>query len=318
MAYYKESTLSSSEVFKGLNELGEISQINKAINLIKNIEPVSIEQIEPAYIQIKQYPNLLSRNAIKAFDRGEIVLLYNKNVEQRMTQAIPFLTFRKSNKYITYLFMDKYISENSDGSLNVTVSVLNDFMTSALISNAIKTDYQKLLNNDFLENILPKIYSKFFTRIVNREFLITADKVLFDTVNYYISKFFLIKIFETSANEDGIENIITSDLKYIDDLKYNEIYQNYQTASPNTVSELIQLLSTISPRMKSYKYPTFLSQWINYFYLPATLAVDNIEYLLFMIITLLGGNNVVSIAASEVVKETKGMVSFIPELLKLL
>ena len=318
MQYYKESSLSSSEVFKGLNELSEVSQTNKAINLIKNIEPVTIDQIEPAYIQIKQYPNLLSRSAIKAFDRGEIVLIYNKNVEQRMTQAIPFLTFRKGDKYITYLFMDKYISENQDGTLNVTVSVLHDFMTSALISNALKTDYQKLLNNNFLEDILPKLYSKFFTRIVNREFLLTADKVLFDSVTYYVSKFFLIKIFESAANEDGIENIIMSDLKFIDDLKYNEIYQTYKNASPNSVSELIQLLTTVSPRMSSYKYPTFLSQWMNYFYLPATLGIDNIEYLIFMIICLLGGNNVVSIAASEIVKETKGMVSFKPELMKLL
>lgn len=318
MKYYKESSLSSSEVFKGLNELSEISQTNKAINLIKNIEPVTIEQIEPAYIQIKQYPNLLSRSAVKAFDRGEIVLLYNKNVEQRMTQAIPFLTFRKSGSYITYLFMDKYISENEDGSLNVNVSVLHDFMTSALISNALKTDYQKLLNNSFLESILPKLYSQFFMRIVNREFLITADKVLYDTVKYYISKFFLIKIFETTANDDGIENIITSDLKYIDDLRYNEIYENYKIKSPNCVSELIQLLSTASSRMSSMNYASFISQWMNYFYLPATLAIDNIEYLIFMVLSLIGGNNVISIAASEVVKETKGMVSFKPELMKLL
>lgn len=316
--FYKESTLTSSEVFKGINEIGEVTQTAKAVNLIKNLEPIKVEEIEPAYIQIKQYPNLLSRSAIKAFDRGEIILLYNKNAEARMSHAIPFLTFRKGNSYVTYVFLDKYMTENDDGTKNINASVLHDFLVSAVISNSLKNDYQKLLNNMFLESILPKLYSRFVTRIINREFLITSDKVLFDIVNYYIGKFFLINIFETAANEDGIENILSEDFKALDDLKYNEVYQNYKTASPNSISALLELISQTSPRLKSLKFPNFLSQWMNYYYLPATLAVDNIEYLIFMIIALLGGNNVVSIAASEIVKETKNIISFKPELMKLL
>ena len=45
--------------------------------------------------------------------------------------------------------------------------------------------------------------------------------------------------------------------------------------------------------------------------------MDNIEYFIFMIIAILGGNNIVSIAPSELVKETKNINNFKPELIKL-
>jgi hypothetical protein len=48
------------------------------------------------------------------------------------------------------------------------------------------------------------------------------------------------------------------------------------------------------------------------------LAIDNIEYLIFMMITLINGNNIISIAASDIVKEAKNIKSFREELLKLI
>jgi len=48
------------------------------------------------------------------------------------------------------------------------------------------------------------------------------------------------------------------------------------------------------------------------------LAIDNIEYLIFMIICLLNGNNIININASDIVKETKGIKDFRGELLKLI
>ena len=70
--------------------------------------------------------------------------------------------------------------------------------------------------------------------------------------------------------------------------------------------------------MRSAHLGTLLNDWINYYYIPSTLAVDNIEYLIFMCITLLAGNNIINISASDVVKETKNIKSFRGELLKLI
>ena len=313
-----ESTLKSSIVFNELNEMSQESIFQKAVLLIKNIEPIKITDIESAYVQIKGYSSLLARNAIKAFDQGKIVLLYNKNVNQRMTLAVPFFTFKKQDDYVTYIFMDKYMSLSKEGTYSVNTSALHDLLVSALISNAIKKDYNKLSNNSYMEKILNTIYTKFVTRIINREFSIISDKVLFDKVSFWIGKFFLTNIFETPLNETAVTEFLKRDIRYAEELQINEMIANYNEANPKNVRDLIELIKTGSPRLSSLNYASFVSQWVNYFYSSGLLGIDNIEYLIFMVICLLGGNNIISIAGSEMVKETKGILQFKPELLKLL
>lgn len=313
-----ESTLKSSLVFSELNEMSPESIFQKAVLLIKNLPPVKMQEIESAYVQIKGFSNSLARSAIKEFDQGKIVLLYNKNVAQRMTLAVPFFTFKKQDDYVTYVFMDKYMSESKDGGYSVNTSALYDLLVSALISNAIKRNYNRLANSSYLEKTLCSLYTKFVTRIINREFSIISDKVLYDKVSFWIGKFFLTKIFETPLNETAVTELLKRDIRYAEELQINEMIANYNQANPQNVRDLIELIKTGSPRLSSLNYASFVSQWVNYFYSSALLGIDNIEYLIFMVICLLGGNNIISIAGSEMVKETKGILQFKPELLKLL
>ena len=101
-------------------------------------------------------------------------------------------------------------------------------------------------------------------------------------------------------------------------MKMDEIKRRYNEADPMKISELLDLIKTASPRMKTLSLGIFLSNWINYYYIPSMLAVDNIEYLIFMILALLSGNNIISIAAAEMVKETKNIKTLKEELLKLI
>ena len=163
-----------------------------------------------------------------------------------------------------------------------------------------------------------EIYTKFVTRIINREYSIAADKQVFDTIQYWINKFFLIRIFGANDTPENIETLASSHFKFIDELKYEEIKQEYELANPVKISDMLNLVKTASPRMKTLHLSTFLSSWMNYYYIESMLAVDNIEYLIFMAVALLNGNNnLISIAASDIVKEAKNIKSLRGELLKL-
>lgn len=316
---YMESSLLTSEVFQGLNDPKTTDATKRAINLIKNAKHLTNEDIEAAYISLKQVNDGLTRAAIKAFDEERIVLVYNNVSALSVTQALPFITFKTSKGYITYVFMDKkYITINRDGIMNLQAPVLRDLLIGALIANGIKRDYNNLSTNQYLQKIFMSIYTKFITRIINREFSIAANKEIFDIIQYWINKFFLLNIFGAADSPENIETIASSHLKFIDELKYEEIKNQYNEANPSKFSDLLELLKTTSSRMKTLHISTFLSDWINYYYVPSMLAVDNIEYLIFMIVTLLNGNNIISISASDIVKETKNIKSLRSELLKLI
>jgi len=317
---YMESTLSSSEIFTDLNNIdGGENTTQKAINLIKTAKHLTNEDIEAAYISVKQITDTLTREAMKAFDDGRIVLIYNNVPSLSVTQALPFITFRtKGGNYTTYVFMDKYISMSRDGVMNLQAPVLRDLLTGALIANGLKKNYEALSTNQYLQNTMTEIYTKFFTRILNRQYSIAADKIVFDTIQYWINKFFLTRVFGANDSPENIESISNKHFKYIDEMRYEEIKRQYTEADPQKISELLGLLKTASPRMKSLNLGVFLSDWINYYYVPSMLAVDNIEYLIFMTLTLLAGNNIISISASDIVKECKNIKSLRGELLKLI
>lgn len=315
---YMESSLSSSEIFKGINDVeGGENTTQKAINLIKNAKHLTNEDIEAAYISVKQITDTLTREAVKAFDDGRIVLIYNNVPNLSVTQAVPFITFKTRSGYTTYVFMDKYISMSRDGIMNLQAPILRDLLTGALIANGLKKNYEALSTNQYLQNVMTEIYTKFFTRILNRQFSIAADKITFDSIQYWINKFFLTRVFGANDSPENIETISNKHFKYIDEMKYEELKQQYADSNPQVISELLALVKTASPRMKSLNLGMFLSDWMNYYYIPSTLAVDNIEYLIFMTLTILAGNNIISISASDIVKEAKNIKSLRGELLKL-
>lgn len=316
---YMESSLLSSEIFDGINDTkGDNHTVEKAKALIKSAKHLTNEDIESAYISVRQISDSLTRAAMKAFDEQRTVLIYNSNPSLSVTQALPFITFKVKDTHTTFVFVDKYISISRDGVMNMQGPVLRDLLTGAVIANGLKRNYNSLASNQYLQRVLMEIYTKFVTRILNREFSIQADKPVFDTLQYWINRFFLTRILGAIDTPKNIETLSCVHFKAIDEMMYEDIKKQYDAADPAAISELLELLKTASPRMKALNRGMFISDWINYYYVPSMLAIDNIEYLIFMIITLLAGNNIMSISASDIVKDTKNIKSLRGELLKLI
>lgn len=315
---YNESSLLNSEIFQGINSDDTTNAQQKAISLIKSAKHLTNNDIEGAYIQVKQLTDGLTKEALKAFDSGRVELIYNDDPSLSVTQALPFITFKTGKGYITYAFVDKYV-KNHDGVYKMESTVLRDVLIGATIANGLKNNYSNLASNQYLQTTLMNIYVQLVCRIINRDFSIAANKTVYETIQYWIGKFFLHHIFCTNDTPENIDKIASKHFKMLDELEYENIKTQYANADPTKFSELLELVKTASPRMKTLHISTFLSSWLNYYYVSSMLAVDNVEYLIYMTIALLNGNNsIVSIAASDIVKETKNIKSLRGELLKLI
>lgn len=320
---FMESGLTTSEIFSGEKGINKVTdkegrnQLQKAIELAKHAKRLTNEDIEAAYISVKQITDTLTRAALKAFDEGKIILLYNQIPANAVTQALPFITLNSKNGYQTFIFMDKYISINKDGVMTISAPILRDLLIGGLLSNALKHNYSSMISNQYLQKTMMDIYTQFICRVLNRQFAIMPDKVCLDTIKYWINKFFLINVFGINDTNENIDTLALSQVKYIDDLKMSDIKQQYSTANPTKISELLELVKTASPRMRTLNLASFLNDWIVYYYTPSMLAVDTIEYFIFMVLCLLSGTNIISIAASDIVKETRNIKSLRAELLKL-
>ena len=317
MIVLHESALQTSETYTTMNATLDIT--NRAVNLIKTAKHLTNEDIEAAYVAVKQITDTLTRNALKAFDNEKIVFVYNSIPSRSITSAIPFLTLlnKASGTYVTYVFCDQYVKSSRDGVLQIQPSVFRDLLCGAWVANGIKRNYNIMASNQFIMKETMEIYGKLFTRILNREYSFMADKRLYDTIIYYVNRFFLTNIFDAQDTPENIEILAASSIRFLDEASITDIKIQYDNAMPNNLSSLLQLISGVASRLSAANISTFLNDWVDYYYAPAMLAVDNIEYLMFMILTLLSGNNIISISAGDIVKDAKNIRNLKPELLKI-
>lgn len=319
---YHESSLGNSESYMSYKNNPETPEdpFARCKKLIETAKHLTEEDIEPSYIDIKQYSNSLSRAAVRAFDTKSVILLYNTKPNLSMIQLIPFMTLRKGDKYITYVFVDRWVQNprgsKSEDTIKINSGILHDLLVGSLIANSLKADYSNLTNSDYMKSTLMMAYCQFFCRILNRDYGLGADKILYDTVQYCINRFFLVNIFGAS-DDDSTNELAKKHFKYIDPIKTEEIKTLYNNNKPFTVSELLNLIKGLSPRMNNLTRSVFITNWMNYYKAPAYLGIDNVEYLIFMITSIKRGSDLINARANDIVNEIKGIKSFEAELLKL-
>jgi hypothetical protein len=147
LVYYTESSLGTSAVFKGINDTATSgnSAMDKALNLIRTAKRLTPTDIEAAYIQVKMITDTLTSEALKAYNDGKVVLLYNSVAAQSTSQALPFMTAKTKTGYTTFVFMDKWIKISRDGVMNLSAPVLRDLLIAATISNGLRNNYNNLV-----------------------------------------------------------------------------------------------------------------------------------------------------------------------------
>lgn len=321
---FNESKLTTSEVFNGnkdhpgINNMKTPTLAERAVTLIKTAKHLTNEDMEAAYISVKQITDALTQAALKAFDSEKVVFLYNKDPNQAMIQALPFLTGNTKNGYTTYVFADKYIRTSREGITNIEPSIFRDFITAGVVANGLKEHYSALQSNTYLQSTLMDIYCQLFIRVLNREYSFAPNKVLYDTIRYWVNRYFLDVVFGSIDSEENKEALASAHVRELDELGRQSMKSKYDEASVTDLSGLLEVIKGSATRFSSLAIGMFLNDWTNYYYAPAMLAVDNIEYLIFMVITLLSGNNIINVSASEVVKNAKNIKPIRSELLKLI
>lgn len=329
MAIYRESSLADSKLYQDLKSLSGQNPSEKARELIKkamegspSVKELTKEDIEASYVQLKQYSNSLYRASVKGWDNGIVKLIYNSDAINSINKAIPFLTFNHKTKgFVAYAFVDSYVSINRrDGYLNFPPDRLRDILIGCVISVALKKDYSRLTSNSYLENILMELYTKYVCRIFAKQYSLPSNKELYDKVQYWVNKFFLLNVFNSTSSRDSIENLAKKDIRYLDEMVIKEIEEAYDNKEVDIQSfeGLLDFIRFSHPLFNNLGISSFLNSWINYYYAPALLALENIEYLIFMTVALMHGNFAfINSYAQPMVTETKNIRSLNEELLKL-
>jgi hypothetical protein len=313
---FMEASMSDSFIYGLFNSSGEIQK--RILQALKEGIPLGESYIEEQLLQMERsrISPLLSK-VLEAYKDGYVRLVYWKSTTQKMTKSIPFVLHKSQNGPVVSIFISSFGKLTADETrLNIDMKTLYILMEAGFVALNLQIRPNVFKRNTTIMRCCNEVYTNMFMRVLNRDYALSLDTALHDKVSFTISKFFLDNIWEL-GNSDMSTNyaLQTTTEKNLQSLDLT--LADYQNAKATTVEELFGVLKQISPRMQSLTVRYFVERFLNTYGGSSILAIDYLPYVFFMIQnTLAGGFLVSQTTLSDIVKNTKDIRKFYPELSK--
>lgn len=311
-----EASMENSFVYKTFNASN--GMIEKIIKCLKTGVSLDKEYIEEQYYQIKKTViSPLSPRVIEKYDNGEIELLYSKEVKVGL--SVPFVIRKGPNgNPIATVFIGTFATLDKSNNLVIPVKQLYGLMESAYIALMMQTQPMKIQRNVGIMKICMDVYVEMLIRILNRDYALTMDKVLYDKCVYCISRFFLTYVWEY-PNKDLIDAYAKSACDTISQLDMDMLKTNYDAFNPTDLKGLMEFMKSLSPRMSDLNIRYFIERFITTYHGSSIMALDYLPYVFFVITNVILSTFLVSqTALNDIIKNTKNIGKLYPELSKLI
>lgn len=309
-----ESTIEDSFIYKSFNASNGL--IEKIVKYIKTGVALDSTYIDEQYSQMKKISlSPLTQKVVESYDKGEIELLFSR--ETKIGTSIPFIVRKSSNgKIVATIFIATFANIDKNDNLNIPVKQLYALMESAYVALQMQINPMKVQRNIGIMKVCLSVYNQMFLRILNKEYALSLDKVLYDKVSYCINRFFLERIWEY-PNKDLIESYSSVELKFIESLDLDLLKTGYTDSDIKDINDLLMFIKTLSPRMNDLNTRYFIERFVNTFHGSSIMSLDYLPYVFFVIINVILGSFLISqTALNDIVKNTKGVNKFYIELSK--
>lgn len=318
----ESGSMQDSYVYKVINKNDYV--INMFTKFLGSSIMLTKENIEEQYIHLKRMSSSpLNKKVMEAFDEGYIELAYSNSMAT--TNIFPYIIRKNSNgKIVATILVSTFGKLNSDGNnLNIPIKNLYALMEAAYIALKLTLDGLKISRNSNLMRFCAMIYTEMIIRCINKDFAIMPLKDVYAKVVMSISYFFLVNIwgmnkdmavsYAYNITQDRLGQSYNIGLANLDD-----VIVEFDSKNIVEFPELIDFIRDFSPRMSSLTVRYFLERYMNTYNPSATLSLDYLPMLFYVISATLTGSFIVNQASlGDLVKNTKGVNSYYSELSRL-
>ena len=315
--YVCENTMEDSLVYKTFNQANGV--VDKIVKYLSSGVPLDKSYIEDQYAIIRRGAGIspLSQKVLEAFNNGDIEVIWNNT--EKVGVAMPFIVRRKSDgKVVSTIFINAFATIKDDSILVIPAKQLYGLMEGAYIALKLQTDPVKVMKNAELMMTTASVYTEMMARILNKEYALTLDKVLYDKVCYCIKRFYLECVWEY-PNTGLVSNYASSDLKYIQQFDLDALDATYSNMEIKTIANLLEFVKSLSPRMSDLNLRYYIERFIKTYHGASILSIDYLPYVFFVITNVVMSTFLVSqTALNDIIKNTKNINRFYSELARVM
>lgn len=313
--YLQEATMEDSYIYRSFNASNVL--VEKIVKFLKVAVKLDASYIEEQYSQIKRTGiTPLSDNVLKAYDDGDIELLYTRDA--KIGYTIPFIIRKNSEgKIVASIFISSFTTlDKTNTNLVIPVKQLYALMESAYVALKMQIYPLGIQKNITLMKVCCSVYTQMLLRILNKDYALSLDKPLFDKVTYSISRFFLETMWGFQ-NKNIIDSYALSGLDFLEGIDIDILIDSYNNFGIKDIEGLLNFIRTLSPRLKDLNVRYFIERFVNTYHGSSILSIDYLPYVFFVIINVILGSFLISQASlNDVVKNTSGINKFYQELSK--
>jgi hypothetical protein len=203
-------------------------------------------------------------------------------------------------------------------ALNVPMKDLYVLMEGAYLAWTYYEYPVKFQRSIGLMKLTNNIYTTMVINILNKEYGLSMNPDLFNTVSFCVSRFYLERIWELESR-DLIFNYALQILPNTANRATLSITNDeYTQANIDSIDKLITFIKNISPRLDTLNTRYFTECYINLYKDVALLSMDTLPYFIFTLVATYCGSFMVNQPKiSDIIKNTKGSNIFYNELSKL-
>lgn len=315
--YVCENTMEDSLVYKTFNQANGV--VDKIVKYLSSGVPLDKSYIEDQYAIIRRGAGIspLSQKVLEAFNNGDIEIIWNNT--EKVGVAMPFIVRRKSDgKVVSTIFINAFATIKDDSILVIPAKQLYGLMEGAYIALKLQTDPVKVMKNAELMMTTASVYTEMMARILNKEYALTLDKVLYDKVCYCIKRFYLECVWEY-PNTGLVSNYASSDLKYIQQFDLDALDATYSKMEIKTIANLLEFVKSLSPRMSDLNLRYYIERFVKTYHGSSILSIDYLPYVFFVITNVVMSTFLVSqTALNDIIKNTKNINRFYSELARVM
>lgn len=316
------SSMESSYVYKVMN-----SNNHDVITMFTKLLGTAIflkqDNIPEQYIQLKRMASSpLNKIVMEAYDNGLIELAYSKEIPASV--VFPFIIRRNGSRIVATVFVSTFGNLNQTGdNLSIPIKNLYALMESAYVALKLSTDGLKLSRNSNLMKFVASVYTEMIVRAINKDYSISLMRDIYARAVFTVAYFFLVNIwgidkemavsYAYNITQEKVGQSYNIGLAGIDNL-----VAEYNSKSIKEFPQLIEFLSTQSPRLAKLSTRFFMERFMNTYNPSTVLALDYLPMMFYVISATLTGSFLVNqTALGDMIKNTKGCNSYYVELSRL-
>ena len=276
-------------LYQSMNASGAADKIIKtALTKGKMLSANDLEFEVATINRYYKYP--LKKAVIDAFTNGDLkAVVIPQAVEERISQAIPFILGGVGNKMVAYAFIDNYAKYNKkDDNYSIDPKKLYAILEGAYMALIIQQSFRVIARSNVACVEGGSIFAHTFVRPLNKIYALNVDKRVFTKMLYLAAKYYLINILGMPFNSDSVQNyamtICEADSPYIinevDGAFKEEDYTNinsFITAIQNHAYMISQSLASLTTRDYVYEFTKTYHPSMMFFLEHFTYFMFNVE-----------------------------------------